>query len=69
MALEVEHQLVQIQAGLAAGVEGNARSESFGDEFVQSAEANSERVLRDEIEDFVAVDQGWALHGFEVVGR
>ena len=61
--LEVENQLVDVQAGLAAGVEGNARPEAFGGKLVQPAKADPEGVSRDDFKDFLTAYQGGTLHG------
>ena len=61
--LEVEDQLVDVQAGLAAGVEGCALTEAFGCKFVQPAKADPEGVPRDDFKDFLTADQGGTFHG------
>jgi len=61
--LEVEDQLVDVQAGLAAGVEGCARTEAFGSKFVQPTKADPEGVPRDDFKDFLTADQGGTFHG------
>ena len=61
--LEVEDQLIDVQARLAAGVEGHARPEAFGGKFVQLAKADPEGVSRDDFKDFLAANQGGTLHG------
>jgi hypothetical protein len=61
--LEVKDQLVDVQAGLAAGVEGHARAEAFRSEFVQPAKADPEGVPRDDFKDFLTADQGGTFHG------